>query len=234
MGLLTASTTADLMNPSSWTKSQTPIFVSNADTKQFGPGHNSFTVSEDGAADLLVYHDRPYRDITGDPLNDPNRRTMVQKLYWKADGTPDFGVPVPDGVTPVRLRSQAAKGMYLQYFTGASPSTASPSLAETQFRLVVPGLAGSGSVSIESTVKPGVFLRRSGGQVRFEARGSQAGFTGEASFTQVAGLADAGGVSFEVWGQKGSYLSLGSSATSGLGVVSGDGGQKGLATFFLE
>ena len=79
--------------------------MSNAATGQWGPGHNSFTVSEDGQSDVLVYHDRSYRDIAGDPLNDPNRRTRVQKLYWNADGTPNFGIPVPDGVTPVRLRS---------------------------------------------------------------------------------------------------------------------------------
>jgi len=234
MGLLTASTSADLMNPASWVKTQTPIFVSNADTKQYGPGHNSFTVSEDGKSDVMVYHDRSYRDIKGDPLNDPNRRTMVQKLYWKADGTPDFGIPVPDGVTPVRLRSQAAPRMYLQYFSGASPTTATPALAEMQFRLVVPGLAGGNSTSIESTLKPGMFLRRANNQLRFEAKGSQGSFASEASFIQVAGLADANGVSFEVYGQKGSYLSLGTSSTSSLGVVQADAAQKGLATFFLD
>ncbi|KAK3367791.1 glycosyl hydrolase [Podospora didyma] len=101
MGLLTASASSDLTNPASWSKASSPVFASNADTKQYGPGHNSFTMSEDGQSDVLVYHDRGYRDIKGDPLNDPNRRTRVQKLNWKADGTPDFGVPVADGATVV-------------------------------------------------------------------------------------------------------------------------------------
>ena len=75
------------------------------DRASTAPATTQFTVSEDGQSDILVYHDRNYRDISGDPLNDPNRRTRLQKLYWNADGTPNFGIPVPDGVTPYRLRS---------------------------------------------------------------------------------------------------------------------------------
>ncbi|UFQ19148.1 MULTISPECIES: glycoside hydrolase family 43 protein [Streptomyces] len=100
MGLLTAEAGSDLMDPRSWTKSPRPVFTSDDRTKQYGPGHNSFTVAEDGRTDVLVYHARPYKDIVGDPLNDPNRHTRVQRLNWNADGTPDFGVPVPDGPVP--------------------------------------------------------------------------------------------------------------------------------------
>ncbi|MFC7303777.1 family 43 glycosylhydrolase [Streptomyces monticola] len=96
MGLLTARADSDLMNPASWTKSPTPVFTSSEANKQYGPGHNCFTVAEDGRTDVLVYHARQYKEITGDPLNDPNRHTRVQRLGWKADGTPDFGVPVSD------------------------------------------------------------------------------------------------------------------------------------------
>lgn len=96
LGLLTADASADLMDPASWSKSPVPVFTSNDTTRQYGPGHNSFTVAEDGRSDVLVYHARPYKDITGDPLNDPNRHTRIQRLGWKADGTPDFGVPVAD------------------------------------------------------------------------------------------------------------------------------------------
>ncbi|GHA97818.1 glycoside hydrolase family 43 protein [Streptomyces chryseus] len=101
LGLLTADEDADLLAPGTWRKSPRPVFTSSEATGQYGPGHNSFTVAEDGRTDVLVYHARQYRDITGDPLHDPNRHTRVQRLGWKADGTPDFGVPVADG--PVRL-----------------------------------------------------------------------------------------------------------------------------------
>ncbi|SOD81224.1 family 43 glycosylhydrolase [Streptomyces sp. Ag109_G2-15] len=98
MGLLTADAGSDLMNAASWSKSPTPVFTSNDTTKQYGPGHNCFTVAEDGHSDVLVYHARQYKEITGDPLHDPNRHTRIQKLGWKPDGTPDFGSPVADTV----------------------------------------------------------------------------------------------------------------------------------------
>ncbi|WP_307865965.1 glycoside hydrolase family 43 protein [Streptomyces smyrnaeus] len=96
MGLLTAPDTADLLDPGSWTKSRQPVFTSNDSTGQYGPGHNSFTVAENGRTDVLVYHARQYKEIEGDPLDDPNRHTRVQTLGWNADGTPHFGIPVAD------------------------------------------------------------------------------------------------------------------------------------------
>jgi GH43 family beta-xylosidase len=62
-----------------------------------GPGHNSFTVDENGR-DMLAYHARDYKDIRGDPLFDPNRHTRVQPIRYTADGVPDFGEPVANGV----------------------------------------------------------------------------------------------------------------------------------------
>jgi GH43 family beta-xylosidase len=47
-----------------------------------------------------LYLARSYREIQGDPLHDPNRHTRLQPLTWRADGTPDFGVPWPDPRTP--------------------------------------------------------------------------------------------------------------------------------------
>lgn len=96
LGLLTAREDADLLDPKSWTKSPTPVFTTSEANGIFGPGHNSFTVAEDGKTDLLVYHARNYRDIPGNPLRDPNRHTRVQPIVWRADGTPDFGVPAPE------------------------------------------------------------------------------------------------------------------------------------------
>ena len=96
MGMLTAREDADLMDPASWSKSPAPVFKSSPENNVWGPGHNSFTVDEEGR-DMLVYHARDYRDIKGDPLFDPNRHTRVQPISYRADGTPDFGVPVANG-----------------------------------------------------------------------------------------------------------------------------------------
>lgn len=96
MGLLSASSESDLLDPVSWTKSSQPVFQSNATTGQFGPGHNSFTRSADDSEDIIVYHARNYTEIVGDPLYDPNRHTRAQVFTWNLDGTPNFGFPVPD------------------------------------------------------------------------------------------------------------------------------------------
>jgi GH43 family beta-xylosidase len=96
MGLLTASDTADLLDPNSWSKSPEPVFKTSEENSQYGPGHNSFTVSEDGSKDIFIYHARNYKDIVGDPLYDPNRNTRAQVLNWNDDGTPNFGIPVAD------------------------------------------------------------------------------------------------------------------------------------------
>lgn len=96
VGLLTADEDADLLDPQSWDKSPEPVFKTSEENSIYGPGHNSFTTTPDGEFDLFVYHARSYKEIDGDPLNDPNRHTRVQVLEWSEDGTPVFGVPKPD------------------------------------------------------------------------------------------------------------------------------------------
>lgn len=206
LGMLSASASADLLNPGSWTKSAVPVFASNAATGQYGPGHNSFTVSEDGQSDILVYHDRNYRDIAGDPLRDPNRRTRVQKFYWRADGTPDFGIPVADGVTPVRLKSYNVPDRFVRHWEYRARIEANVQpLADSQFRLV-PGLSGSGTVSLESTNFPGYYLRHRNHEVWVERDDGGAGFRADASFFRRAGLASGSAVSFESVNFPGYYL----------------------------
>jgi GH43 family beta-xylosidase len=96
MGMLTADENSNLLDATSWVKSQEPVFKTSWENGQYGPGHNSFTVSEDGTEDILVYHGRNYTEILGDPLYDPNRHTRVEVIKWNEDGTPNFGVPSPD------------------------------------------------------------------------------------------------------------------------------------------
>ncbi|MEY9867281.1 family 43 glycosylhydrolase [Peribacillus sp. RS7] len=105
MGLLTAEEDSDLLNPASWTKSPIPVFQSAPENGQYGPGHNSFTVSEDGSEDILIYHARNYTEIEGDPLYDPNRHTRAQVFNWNQDGSPNFGIPVPDEVNKSKSKS---------------------------------------------------------------------------------------------------------------------------------
>ncbi|MGN9766482.1 family 43 glycosylhydrolase [Micromonospora sp. SD12] len=206
LGMLSASAGANLLDAAAWSKSPTPVFASNPATGQYGPGHNSFTVSEDGQSDILVYHDRNYRDIVGDPLDDPNRRTRVQKLYWKADGTPNFGIPVPDGATPVRLRSHDLTASYIRHYdyrARLEPNVTN--LADSQFRIVA-GLAGAGTVSLESTNFPGYYLRHRDFALYVEQNDGSALFGGDASFHRRSGLAASAGLSLESQNFPGRYV----------------------------
>ena len=55
----------------------------------YGPGHNSFTVDEEGN-DIVVFHARTEKEITGNPLYNPNRHAMLMRLRWGEDGKPVF------------------------------------------------------------------------------------------------------------------------------------------------
>jgi GH43 family beta-xylosidase len=96
MGMLSVRDDADIMDAAAWTKSPVPVFRSSPKNRVWGPGHNSFTVDEEGR-DMLVYHGRDYETIIGDPLFDPNRHTRVQPFGYTVDGVPHFGEPVANG-----------------------------------------------------------------------------------------------------------------------------------------
>ncbi|GAB7036432.1 MULTISPECIES: glycoside hydrolase family 43 protein [Catenuloplanes] len=167
MGLLTASASADLMRNASWTKTPGPVFTTDERTRRYGPGHNSFTVAEDGVTDVLVYHARDYRDITGDPLHDPNRHTRVQKLYWHADGTPMFGIPVGAGGPIVRISPADARGAFVHHDgTAVTVPVAPRDLEHTQFRFV-PG--PDGTETIQTVSHPDRHLQVTGGTVTVAA-----------------------------------------------------------------
>lgn len=89
MGMLTASEDSDLLDPRSWDKSRYPVLRTDQEKGIYGPGHNSFTKSEDGR-DIMIYHARQYEEITGDPLYDPNRHAMCMEVKWDAKGQPVF------------------------------------------------------------------------------------------------------------------------------------------------
>ena len=188
MGLLTARADADLLDFRSWTKSPEPVFTTNEQTRRYGPGHNSFTVAEDGVTDVLVYHARDYREITGDPLYDPNRHARVQKVSWHPDGTPMFGVPVGSGGPIVRLSPADDKHTFVRHFAfelRVEEDADSLPLGDTQFRFV-PGFAGAGTESIQSVNYPDRYVRVTAtGQVRIDPYEAGAAYGGQASFRRI-------------------------------------------------
>jgi GH43 family beta-xylosidase len=95
IGMATASASSDLLKASSWRKTALPVFWESPAAHAYGTGHNGFFKSPDGKQDWIVYHANP----------EPNqgcggkRSPRAQPFTWKADGTPDFGRPVPIGET---------------------------------------------------------------------------------------------------------------------------------------
>ncbi len=90
MGLLWIEEDADLLDVSNWSKSPGPVFYTNEELKRYGPGHNSFTIAEDGETVIMIYHARDYKEIQGHELSDPNRATRARVVRWTETGFPDF------------------------------------------------------------------------------------------------------------------------------------------------
>ena len=97
MGMMWADENSDLLDKSSWHKLDKPVFKTSEENSQYGPGHNSFTTTEDGR-DVLIYHSRNYKEISGDPLHDPNRHARAKIFDYDENGLPVFGEPVPDNL----------------------------------------------------------------------------------------------------------------------------------------
>ena len=94
LGMLTASAKSNLLDATSWKKHPEPFFKQSSENKVFAPGHNSFFKSPDGKEDWILYHAN----------NEPgqgcgkHRSPRAQKFTWNADGIPQFGEPVKDGM----------------------------------------------------------------------------------------------------------------------------------------
>lgn len=107
MGLMEADEDADLLDRNAWRKSRYPVLQTNEEKGIYGPGHNSFTVDENGNP-LSIYHARDYEkavgdptfvpetdtrpldEIIADPLYDPNRHARVMEVKFDKNGRPFF------------------------------------------------------------------------------------------------------------------------------------------------
>lgn len=86
----------DFLDPAAWKKSPAPLFRKTPEV--FGPGGASYVKSPDGTEDWIVYHSARKKGSGW------ARVINAQRFGWKADGSPDFGVPAPPG-RPLALPS---------------------------------------------------------------------------------------------------------------------------------
>jgi sucrose-6-phosphate hydrolase SacC (GH32 family) len=135
-------------------------------------------------------------------------------------------------VPPRRIESLAQTGHFVRHadFAGRLAANVQPA-TDAQWRLV-PGLAApNGAVSLLSVNFPNHFLTQKGDGFALELNDGTDAFAARASFLQVAGLADAAGVSFQLMGAPDNYL-LGREAALEAGPVATELDKK-QATFRL-
>lgn len=94
LGMLSASANADPLDPASWTKHPEPVFKGSKDNSVYAPGHNSFFKSPDGREDWILYHANPAPGCGCGGKRSPR----MQRFTWNQDGTPNFGIPVKEGM----------------------------------------------------------------------------------------------------------------------------------------
>lgn len=89
VGMLTLDQNADPLDPRCWEKKRFPVLQSEEEKGIYGPGHNSFSVDNEGNP-VIIFHARTEKEIVGDPLDDPNRHAMYRKVLWRLNGEPFF------------------------------------------------------------------------------------------------------------------------------------------------
>ena len=106
MGVIYANEDSELMDISSWTKVSFPVLQTSDLEGQSGPGHNSFTIDDNGNT-VIVYHARPASHLEGkcgsicdDSLYDPCRHARIKRVYFTKDGAPIINMKDSDWVKP--------------------------------------------------------------------------------------------------------------------------------------
>nr|WP_144928519.1 family 43 glycosylhydrolase [Paenibacillus bovis] len=91
VGLLTANNGADLLDPKSWTKSNYPLLTSRSVSGEYGPGHNSYVMDDDGVL-WNVYHAR-------NGIDGP-RCTGIRRVHFDIDGYPVLDLTEERDINP--------------------------------------------------------------------------------------------------------------------------------------
>lgn len=82
LGLLTANDDADLLDLASWNKSVTPVLTYYSVEGEYGPGHNSFFINDDGEM-MIAYHGET-------DIRSRLRCDGIRRVHFRKGGRPDF------------------------------------------------------------------------------------------------------------------------------------------------
>ena len=90
VGMLTASTSADLTVQGNWTKSSGCVIARNNTASVYGPGSAIWFKSPDGTQDWVVYH---VKTSTTNNMNGDDRKLEAMQVTWDGSGNPVFPAP---------------------------------------------------------------------------------------------------------------------------------------------
>jgi len=102
VGLLTADENADLTNPAVWEKSGVPVLSFYSVKGEYGPGHNSFFIDEDGSL-MIAYHGET-------DLESRLRCDGIRRVHFDIQGEPVFDLSAERDLDPAleKVSMQAA------------------------------------------------------------------------------------------------------------------------------
>ncbi len=142
VGLLSIDENANLLDASAWKKQAYPVLTSSDVPGEYGPGHNSFTVDEEGNP-IFVYHARSeecYQNkcqwASSDSLYDPCRQARLKRVHWAIDGTPILKMSYEEELAEENRRV-TAKIIIKQKPVSTNPSVSKVKLNKTKLTLGV-------------------------------------------------------------------------------------------------
>lgn len=94
LGLLSAPAGSDPLDAKVWTKSPKPVLAKSETNGVYATGHNGFFTSPDGKSHWIIYHANPGLNMGCTAKRAPH----IQPFSWGADGRPQFGEPLKEGV----------------------------------------------------------------------------------------------------------------------------------------
>lgn len=171
-----------------------------------GPGHNSVIHVPESNADVMVYHSW----LNGKIKSNPGRVISIDKICWTKDDWPVVGIagtpshqslPEPkskefgDMQMDVRLKigSVVALGTYQskEKCWNSNDSSINGNCEDKKnFYKVREGLAGYGTITLESVSKPGYYWRHEYGKMELHQDDGTELFKKDSSFIAVGGFQD--------------------------------------------
>ena len=94
LGMMTLKAGGNPLVLADWAKRSQPVFSKKPQSNAFGPGHSSFFMSPDKAESWMIYHANSF---TNQGCGE-QRNIRMQKITFSADGSPNLGEPVANGL----------------------------------------------------------------------------------------------------------------------------------------